>query len=450
MEQQRLEAVQEAGARKQLENQIQALVAANALLERRLVEQNRSHDDMARYSAELQEKLQAAEEAGVKEVGRCQRLEEEIAEFRRERDTIRDRWLTEQQTGLDSQRRFQDLENSLRERTAELDQARLDLQREVATRTRLEIEREEERPTTPDTITLPGSGILKKAELERQLREKVSELAQATAELENEKGERRRCEQRAAALAAQLQSLHAELSQHLEAERATHQRISALEQRILEREQTISQARSELQKETADRRLAEEELRTATELGRQMQNNLALYEETRKMFKNTQDQLEAKLKTTQSALHENESKLQKESSERRRLAEALDESQRLLKDQSQNNSLELSKAQSGLQLTNFEKKCLEAELLRNRQDSVNSARANRAVVHNMRQQLKQPVDNLYLFACQLLRKELPEEQKKVAQVLLENALLLQTTLRETEPMAAETVSEDPGNASANV
>jgi chromosome segregation ATPase len=428
----RLEAVQEAETRKHLENNLEGLAAANALLERRLMELNRNQDEVVKYSAELQDKLQAAEQTSGRETVTRQRLEAELAEFRQERDTNRGQLLAQQQSVLESQRRLQELEQDLRARTAELERARTELDKATAERMRLDSERKELRTPGVEDTHLSGNTTLRKVELERQVREGVATLAHATAELENEKGERRRAEQRIAALSVQLQNLHDELSQHLEAQRGNQHKLDALEQQIEERDEALARARADLQKEAAERRLVEEELRTAADLGRQMQNNLALYEETRNVFKSSQDQLETRLQASLGALNESESKFQKESNERRRLMEALEESQRALKEHSQTTTLELSKLQSALQLANFERKCLETDLLRIRQGTVNSARTGRVLVQNLRGQLKQPVTNLYQFACQLLQNELPDGQKKLAELLLENALLLQTTLRENE------------------
>jgi hypothetical protein len=44
--------------------------------------------------------------------------------------------------------------------------------------------------------------------------------------------------------------------------------------------------------------------------------------------------------------------------------------------------------------------------------------------------MAEPVESLRRAACGLLQTELPDEQKRMAEAMLENALLLQTTLQE--------------------
>ena len=50
----------------------------------------------------------------------------------------------------------------------------------------------------------------------------------------------------------------------------------------------------------------------------------------------------------------------------------------------------------------------------------------------MRRQIREPVDNLVLSTRNLLEMEMGDEQKKVAEAVLGDVLLVQTRLREPE------------------
>jgi chromosome segregation ATPase len=93
-------------------------------------------------------------------------------------------------------------------------------------------------------------------ELERRIREGVSSLARATTDLEDERGERRRVEQRLSTLSTQLEELHGDLREHLESEREGQARINQLEQSLREREQILVRMNSELRKQATERELA--------------------------------------------------------------------------------------------------------------------------------------------------------------------------------------------------
>ena len=269
------------------------------------------------------------------------------------------------------------------------------------------------------------------AAMDRRMRETVASLARATADLEKERGERRRVEQRSASLAIQLQELHEDLRQHLESERTIQSRITDLEQQLRERDETAARTSADLQKETSERQLAEEQLRAVGDLRDQLRKYLSLFEESKKVFNRAQEELGSQLQAKLTALSESESKLQKEASERLRLEEALTTAQRNLHDLSQRSAIELSKLQSELRVEQLERKHLEGDAIQSRYSSLDSARVGRAMVDRFCKQIRQPVDGLMQLTRRLLEAELPDEQKKLVESVLENTLLLQTSLRES-------------------
>jgi len=274
-------------------------------------------------------------------------------------------------------------------------------------------------------------------ELEARVRDGVACQARLTAELEKERGERRRSERRAGSLSAQLEKLHADLSQHLESERAAHNRISDLEQQLGEKEEAVDRAAAQLQQETADRQLAEEQLRAVGDMSAQWRQYGSLFEESKQVFKRAQADLEARLQTNLDSLSECESKLQQEAGERQRLEEALAAAKRHAHDQSQRSAVELSKLESALLVEQFERKRVEGDAMQSHYSSLDSTRVGRTTVNRLRRQIRQPLDSLVQSTRRLLEAQLDEEQTKLVEAVLENALVLQSSLQEPRTSTAD-------------
>ena len=295
-------------------------------LEQRL---SQSAADLQRTRAHLQQQddqlhtaSTAAQQAAAAlevETARRTQLEEQLAQARQAGDELNSRLSAEQQTRAASEARLHELEQRLTQSAEELQRAQAQSQPPPAP------------APAPDADEPPLQDQL--LELESRLRTAVSSLARTTAELESERGERGRSQQRAAALAAQMQQLHEELKTHLASEQIVHQRLKELEQQ----------------------------------------------------------------------LHE----------------------------QGQQSDRTVGKLQSALQLEQCERTRLEAELRRSRVLSTDSARAGRVLVNGLRRQLQPPVESLHHDACRLLQQQLPDEQKQLLQTMLENILLLQTSLQES-------------------
>jgi len=353
-------------------------------------------------------------------------------------EELNSQWKSEQQTVVELKRQHEDVENRLRETAAELGRAKAAIENHAAERARLESDQKNVVGTQEvlgtELCQLRESEAGYKAELselERRIRDGVASLARATADLEKERGERRRTEQRAATLSAQLQELHTELRQHLESEKETRARLADLEQQVREREDTVSRVNADLNKESAERQLAEEQLRAAGDMSAQLRKYLSLFEESKKVFKRSQDELESRLQASIGASSDHDAKLQKEISERQRLEEALAVAQRNLAEQSQKSALELAKLQSSLQVEEFERKRLEGDAVQARFASLDSARVGRTLVNSLRREIRQPVDTLLQSTRRLLEVELKDDQKKLVETMLENALLVQSSLQET-------------------
>ena len=84
-----------------------------------------------------------------------------------------------------------------------------------------------------------------------------------------------------------------------------------------------------------------------------------------------------------------------------------------------------------MQVEQLERKRLESDAIQSRYSSLDSARVGRAMLDRFCKQIRQPVDGLMQLTRRLLEAELPDEQKRLVESVLENTLLLQTSLRES-------------------
>jgi DNA-binding response OmpR family regulator len=315
---------------------------------------------------------------------------------------------------------------------------------------------------------------------ERQIRQGVAALARATAELAKERGERQRSQQRAAELNERLQAMHEDLKRTLQAQHEDQERITKIEEENHQTAQELERRTADVEQQQAERELAEAQLKKEKDANAQLRKDLSFFEEANKKFGGGRQELQARLESTLAAARESETRFQKESAERQRLTDNLEQTQRDLQTQThkretleqelktaqetvqdretrlqketaerqrlaealravQGNphdgserALELDKLQSNLELEQVERKRQETQLARIRQKAVDAAHSARALRTSLRRQIREPVDNLALSARSLLESELGEEQKQLAEALLQDALLVQTRLREPD------------------
>ena len=316
------------------------------------------------------------------------------------------------------------------------------------------------------------------SDLEQQVRQGVAALARATAELAKERGERQRSQQLAADLNSRLQALHVELSRTLQVQGENLSRISELEQQQHQTSEALDRSAADLEQHQAERRLAEEQLQKAKETNAQLRKDLSFFEEANGKFDGARQDMQSRLEANLDAVRENEARLQRENAERQRLAESLEEARRALQNQTRKQEalerelqiardalqereaklqkeaaererlnqtqdsvqhglqdrtqrdLEFSKLQTALQLEQIERKRQDTKLARTRQSALDAAHGVRALRTSLRRQVREPVDNLIHSARNLLEMEMSEEQKKLAEAVLQDVLLVQTRLRE--------------------
>jgi PAS domain S-box-containing protein len=423
---------------KELEKQLREIASgfntAKAELEKRAADRSRLESGLQGELGAAKEGIEQAQAAQHEQTVRANLLERELGQVCEARDELRAELEVEQHKVVASAQRMEEMEARLRESAAELARAKAAAENQVAVSGARQpgVDNNTE-GMLQDLFRLrenEAGHAAEVSELERRVRDGVASLARVSADLETERSERRRVEQRLAALTSQLQQMHLDLNQQLESERGNQGRVNELEEQLRERERMLVRLRADLQKEVSNRDLAEQQLQAVGDMGAQLRGYLSLFEESKKVFKRTQEQLEGKLRATQEALGETEAKLQKEASERRGLEESLSAAQRSLNDQYEQKVLELARLQSDLQVEQLERKRLEGEGQQSRYASLDSTRVARTMLNSLRRQLHDSVETLMQTARRLLETSSDDEQKKLVQTVLENVLVLQTTLDE--------------------
>jgi chromosome segregation ATPase/DNA-binding response OmpR family regulator len=317
------------------------------------------------------------------------------------------------------------------------------------------------------------------ARMEQRVRQAVASLTSVTADFEKERAERQRVEQQAHTLSEKVEQLHTELGRTLATGREMQLKVANLADELRQRDEILGRMSDDLQQETIDRQLAEEQLGEIREEEAQLRQKLALSDQAERIYESSQGDLEAKLRAALNSMRENDAKLQQESSSHRKAAESLDstrrelgdlvaKSQRLesqladavkklgdvdsklqsetrerqrlvddltmaqaqLRDQSERGEVEIAKLRSALELKQVEHKRFENYVSRLRRVSNDAARAGRTIRMEIRRQVRQPVDEICQSARQLLQAKLSAEHGKLVNQVLENALLAQASFRD--------------------
>jgi DNA-binding response OmpR family regulator len=382
--------------------------------------------------------------AATDPAARCRQLEEELSGMGNLCGELLGKYTAEQQTAAELAQRGADLETQLSSSQLELAKARAELEATVAERQRLETENRVLQESKEAAAKEAAAALAKAREaeaLEPQARpdDSLSIRTRITADLERERAERRRVEQRTTTLATQLQEMHARTGQHLESERLSQERILELERQLQEREESLARATSDLEKESAERQTVEDQLRAAEGLIAQLQNSVASFDTAKKAMQRRHDDLDKQLKASVAAAAESNARAARDAGERERLEKALSVAEL----SAQEHGGEVSKLQCALEVEQAERNRLEGELAQLRYSSADTARTGLATLNRLRSETRTPVTNLMQATRQLLEVDLPEEAKALVTTVLDNALLVQTKLQETGSNRTLTPSPEP-------
>lgn len=306
----------------------------------------------------------------------------------------------------------------------------------------------ESQPHPPQTSDVAGSDVralrerqsaneVALAEAERRARDGVTSLARTTTELEKERAERRRLEQRASSLTSQVETMHEQLRQHLELERDNQNKVLDLENQLRDRETKVDQLRADLDREKTDRKLAEDQLNATSEMSSQFKDALRVFEEAKQSFQRTEKDLASRLEASAKALTESQSRLQKEVSDRQQLTQTVKTLKQQLQEQSDKSAIEVSQLQSALQVAQADLKQMEGSAVHSRCASLEAARADRLLLNTMRTRMRDPLEQVLRSTRGLLEAELAPEHKKLVESVLEQALLLQSNIQEAPAGSSE-------------
>ena len=332
--------------------------------------------------------------------------------------------------------RIQELEQELAAVSQMCEEATREFAAEKAAQeTRLHLEQAEKLKRPADAS--PGG---ESPAVDRRLRESAVSCARVAADLEKERGERRRIEQRAATLASQLQEMHGQLKNQFESESQNQQRFTELERRVRESEESLARTSAELQKEKEAHQLATEQVCAHNEIVVHLRDCETSFEKAKQAFKGAQAELDSRLQACLKISGEQEERLQKETAERQRGEEAL----RSLREQSQKSALELATLQAALSVEQAERNHLEGEATQARYASLEGARTALALGNTIRRQVREPVENLMQMTRHLMESPLEDAVKKLVDSVLENVLLLQSSLEDLGTLPATPAASATG------
>ena len=413
----------------ELEAKLQASAQELAHLRAELEKHVSERADLVNTSSR---QLNAAKAAAAKAEKAYQEQLKRAAKFEKELEALRQDRKTEQKSTSKSKQKVRELEKQAAAHAAELEKARKDFEKQLSERERLESEhRQSAEPPQPVRQNADAT------DAEARFRESISALARATAQLEKERGERRRVEQRITFLSGQLENLHEELRKHLEVEKGSQERIAEFEQQLRDRDDALAKAVSDLQKEAAARQLVEAQLKAKGEMGSQLEQQFDLMDEAKRVFNTAQRKLESRLEAAETSLKQTQAKLQKQTAERKRLEAAVEEAQRKLHEQSQQNATEVARLQAALEVEVIERRKTESQSVQSRYASLDASRLGRAFVNSFRTHLRPSAEHLLQASRRLLELPLDDDHKKLVEELLEDALMLQTSMQNDASLPGE-------------
>lgn len=409
---------------------------AKAELERRFAEQERLQCEwMGRLNA-LKAAFAQAESATRQRDTRGQELEAATADLTRRLEEAMARLGESRDEAAAALRRVAELEAGLsgaakesaelNRRMAEAESARQKAEAESRSRSR---EKDELAADLGRLLESRRPTEQRLTDLERQLRDGVAAQARLTRELEQERGERRRAEERMREAREQVRQLHEELGRQLSAERELRGRMAELERALGEEKQAASRAQAEMEQHQAKRQVVEAQLREMGQLSEQYATHVARGEEAWSAMRQVRDEVERALGETRKKLGEVEAERNGEHRERCRVESALAAAERRCEELTVAQAADRERYEQTLARQEREQQSLRKEWLEARQEAIRLAGEKGLRASELGTRLRGPAEALRTAAARLLDLELPDAQKALLEDVLEQALVLEEALR---------------------
>lgn len=225
-------------------------------------------------------------------------------------------------------------------------------------------------PSAPPVASLETPG----ADAQRQLEVTAATLARLKGEVERERSERTRAEERAATLAAQVKGLHQQLSESLGFEEGSQKRIAAAEEEARLVREELADCQAALKNEELERKTADEQIAALRELNTHLETSRKLFEEAKKSFEIRRAELEKQLETGRALIKQTEGALEEEMKLRQETARKLSALQREHRDELEARQVRIDQLQAALLEKELRCKALEEDLLRARSVMLDSSR----------------------------------------------------------------------------
>ena len=221
-----------------------------------------------------------------------------------------------------------------------------------------------EEPILEDPIQLAPSEmpeILPLGEARRPLIEENEENEKPTykdllKEIEQEKEERRRLEQRASALSAQVSALHLQLSENLDVEARNQKKVNGLEDQVRDWRNQITQLKNDLANEREATQAAQEKIEAANAVSTRLTEELDSLKLVHEALGRTQAEAESQLQVVNKELKQAQDALASETAKRQELERQLTTAKQEHAEQQRNAKLELSKLETALKSKDHDEK----------------------------------------------------------------------------------------------
>ena len=175
-------------------------------------------------------------------------------------------------------------------------------------------------------------------------------------EVEQEREERRRLEQRASALSTQVSALHLQLSEHLDVEARNQKKVNGLEDQVRDWRNQITQLKNDLANEREATQSAQAKIEAANAVSTRLTEQLDSLKLVHEALGRTQAEAESQLQAANKELKQAQDALASETAKRQELERQLTASKQEHAEQQRTAKLELAKLETALKAKDHDEK----------------------------------------------------------------------------------------------